>query len=216
MKGDSSVGVIVPIVEGDGEVDAVPNLLYKLLHRHDCFDFHVARPKNAHGRGNLTAPGGVERFVLLALLEPHCEGVLVLLDADEDCAYTLANGLARRIAALTPQKPVVIIAAKCEYESWFLASLPTIAGILLEGRPGLKTELTYPDDRIEFLVGVKGWLSRNFQSGRIYKETLDQLPMTRLIDLNLALPKSRSLRRLEHAVVQLMESRNTAGLISPI
>jgi len=94
--------------------------------------------------------------------------------------------------------------------------LPAIAGKLLDGRPGLKQDIAYPDDRVESLVGVKGWLSRNFQGGRIYKETLDQLPMTRFIDLDMALPKSRSLRRLEHAVVQLIENRNTAGYISPL
>lgn len=209
------MGVIVPIVEGDGEVEALPNLLIRLLHRHSCFDLFVARPKNAHGCGNLTTPGGIERFVRLALFEPQCEGILVLLDADDSCACSIANGLAKRIEALNPQKPVAFIAAKCEYEAWFLASLPTITGKLLDGRPGLKQGLTYPDDRVESLVGVKGWLSRNFQGGRIYKETLDQLPMTRFIDFDMALPKSRSLRRLEHAVIELIENRNIARFISP-
>lgn len=210
------MGVIVPIVEGDGEVDALPNLLSKLLRRHNCLDLFVARPKNAHGCGNLTAPGGIERFVRLALLEPKCEGILVLLDADDSCPYTIANGLANRIKTLNPHKPVAVISAKCEYEAWFLASLPTITGKLLDGRPGLKQSLTYPDDQVESLVGVKGWLSRNFPPGRTYKETLDQLSMTRLIDLEIALPRSRSLRRLEHAVIELIENRNKAGFISPL
>ncbi|MDF9408223.1 MAG: hypothetical protein A4E52_02218 [Pelotomaculum sp. PtaB.Bin013] len=87
---------------------------------------------------------------------------------------------------------------------------------MLGDRPGLTPGLTFDDDRIESLVGVKGWLSRNFQSGRIYKETLDQLPMTRMIDLDIALPRSRSLRRLEHAVVELIEHRNAASFISPL
>lgn len=208
------MGIIVPIVEGDGEVDAVPNLVNRLLQRNTCFDLFAARVINAHGCSNLTRPGGIERFVRLALLQPQCEGVLVLLDADENCAYTLSRELANRIAA--PQKPVAIVAAKCEYEAWFLASLPTIAGVPLDNRPGLNPGLTYPDERIETRVGVKGWLDRNFPIGRIYKETLDQLPMTRLIDLDLALPKSRSLRRLEHAVVQLIDYRNTAGFVSPL
>jgi len=37
-----------------------------------------------------------------------------------------------------------------------------------------------------------------------------------LIDLDTALPKSRSLRRLEHAVAQLIENRNDAGFVSPL
>lgn len=216
MKGGNKVGIIVPIVEGDGEVDAAPNLIYQILHRHECFDLHVAKLKNSHGCGNLTTPGGIERFVRLALIEQRCEGVLVLIDADEQCAYSLANQLARRADALNPSKPVVVVAAKCEYEAWFLASLPTIAGIQLNERPGLSPGITVPDERIENIIGVKGWLSQHFPEGRIYKETLDQLSMTRLIDLDIALPKSRSLQRLEHAIVQLIEHRNTAGFISPL
>jgi len=210
------VGIIVPIVEGDGEVDAIPNLLYKLLHRHGCYDLHITRPKNSHGCNNLTTTGGIERFIQLALIEPRCEGIIVIIDADEECASTLANGLARRVDTLNPSKPVVVVAAKCEYEAWFLASLPTIAGKAIEKRPGLKPEITFPDERIETMRGVKEWLSRHFRDGRIYKETLDQLPMTRLIDLDTALPKSRSLRRLEHAVAQLIENRNDAGFVSPL
>jgi len=124
--------------------------------------------------------------------------------------------LARRINTLNPSKPVVVVAAKCEYEAWFLASLPTMTGIQLEGRPGLLPGITVQDERIETIRGVKEWLSRSFPEGRIYKETLDQLPMTRLIDLDIALTKSRSLRRMEHAIVQLIEHRNTGGFVSPL
>ncbi len=210
------MGSIVPIVEGDGEIQAVPNLLKRMLFRHECYDLHIAKPKNAHGCGNLTSPGGIERFIQFALIQPRCEGVLVLLDADEECAYSLAKELARRINTLNPSKPVVVVAAKCEYEAWFLASLPTMAGTQLEGRPGLLPGITVQDERIETIRGVKEWLSRNFPEGRIYKETLDQLPMTRLIDLDIALAKSRSLRRMEHAIVQLIEHRNTGGFVSPL
>lgn len=216
MKGGNKVGIIVPIVEGDGEVDAVPNLLNRLIMRNECFDLFAAKVINAHGCANIIKENGVERFIRLALSKPQCEGVLVLLDADEACAYELSNGLARRVGTLNPNKPVVVVAAKCEYEAWFLASLPTIAERPLEGRPGLSPGRTVSDDRIETIRGVKEWLSRRFPEGRIYKETLDQLPMTRLIDLDRALSKSRSLRRLEHAVVQLIEHRDTAGFVSPL
>ena len=43
------------IVEGDGEVTAGPVILYKVLHHLGRFDVHVGAPKNAHGKGNLTA-----------------------------------------------------------------------------------------------------------------------------------------------------------------
>ena len=36
---------IVPIVEGDGKVTALPPLLYALLHNFNVFDVHVTPPK---------------------------------------------------------------------------------------------------------------------------------------------------------------------------
>jgi len=55
---------LVPIVEGDGEVEAVPVLLRRLSSEVCGFhDLEILRPKNAHGCGGLTKPGGVERFV---------------------------------------------------------------------------------------------------------------------------------------------------------
>ena len=51
---------IVPIVEGPGEVDAVPKLLNKVLADLSRNGILVAPPKNAHGVGNLAGHGGLE------------------------------------------------------------------------------------------------------------------------------------------------------------
>lgn len=83
---------IVPIVEGDGEVRAVPALLHKVMQHHQRYDLQVALPKNAHGKGALTRPGGIEQFLELAYREPGCAGVLVMLDADDDCPLELWRG----------------------------------------------------------------------------------------------------------------------------
>ena len=56
-----SMPKIVPIVEGDGEVEAVPALLSKLLAEMQRFDIYVGDIANAHGCGNLTRPGRWER-----------------------------------------------------------------------------------------------------------------------------------------------------------
>jgi len=48
---------IIPIVEGDGEVTAVPALLRKILVQATRYDIQIARPKNANGRGNLLKEG---------------------------------------------------------------------------------------------------------------------------------------------------------------
>lgn len=190
---------IVPIVEGDGEVDAVPALLSKLLAEMQRFDIYVGDVANAHGCGNLTRPGGVERFVGNACTKSDCGAVLILMDADKQCPVELARSLSQRVEAVGVRFPVVTVIAKCEYEAWFLASLETIVGQSFGGRPGLPSGLTYPGE-VEGVAAVKSWITQSLPKGRIYKETLDQLAMTRLIDTDKARQRSRSFRRLCHAL----------------
>lgn len=205
---------IVPIVEGEGEVEAVPILLRKILEEMRRWDIQIARPKNSNGCENLKKPNGLERFVRLAEMEPDCAAILVLMDADEQCPKNLAMSFAARVRAVGVRYPTAIVLPKCEYEAWFLASLKSIAGKELKGRSGLPEGLAYVSD-IEGLRGVKGWLSRQLPEGRIYKETLDQAPMTHLIDLQEA-RASRSFRRLFHAVEQLVEAvDNNKVIVTP-
>ena len=199
------MGVLIPVVEGDGEVEAVPLLLRRLQNEYRRWDLQIARPKNAHGRDNLLRPGGLERFLRYAWLEPDCIAVLILLDAHEDCPKEIAPQLAARARALNPPCPVAIVLAKCEYEAWFLASLETIAGHDLKGRVGLPAEVCFEGD-VEAVQGAKEWISQKMPSGRISKETFDQAPMSNLIDLALVRGRSRSFRRLEHAFQEIMEA----------
>ncbi len=126
---------LVPIVEGVGETTAVPVLLYKVLASLNRYDIQVASPKNAHGRDNLTKAGGLERFLALAAMERDCGAVMVLLDVEEGCALSLVKEFVARIERHYVKRPVVIVAANRMYENWILASLETVRGNDLEGRP---------------------------------------------------------------------------------
>jgi hypothetical protein len=194
---EATMPKVVPIVEGNGEVDAVPLLLRKLLGEMHRWDVQPARPLNAHGRGNLEKLGGLEKFIRLALKESDC--------AEGDCAKELAKECAECVRAVGVTVPMVIVCAKCEYEAWFLASPETIAGKDLKGRPGLPAGIRFAGDT-ESIQAVKGWLTRHLPKGRAYKETLDQAPMTDLLDTELTKQRSRSFRRLWHAVEQMMEA----------
>ncbi len=210
-----SMPKIVPIVEGNGEVEAVPALLSKLLAEMQRFDIYVGDIANAHGCGNLIRPGGVERFVGNACTKRDCGAILILMDADKQCPVELAMSLSERVGAMGVRLPVTIVIAKCEYEAWFLASLETIAGQEFEGRPGLPARLTYSGD-VETVVGAKSWISQNLPKGRIYKETLDQLAMTRLIDTDKARERSRSFRRLCHALEEIVTAiDNGQRIVTP-
>lgn len=74
-----------------------------------------------------------------------------------------------------------------EFEAWFLPCLHLMAGKPLLGpggieRPGLKVGTTFTGS-VESIRGVKEWLSRHFAGGKAYKPTLDQLPLTQMLDL---------------------------------
>ena len=211
-------GKIVPIVEGDGEVTAVPILLYRLLQEQNEFDFQIATPKNAHGCGNLTKEGGVERFVRYAWLEPDCAAVLILIDGDVgcDCPWEFARDLAGRVRMLNGPKPVAIVVANREYEAWFVASLPSILGKQIGHSLTFPTDLTFQGNPEE-MRGVKGWITRQLPRGKAYKETEHQAEMTRLIDFNMARNNSRSFRRVSTAMQQLLVAiERNANNVTPV
>lgn len=196
---------IVPIVEGEGEVGAVPKLLCRLLSETGRYDLSIARPKNANGRSNLDKPGGLESFVELSWRERDCGATLVLVDADKECPVTVAKGYARRVQAMGVRFSVVIVVARCEYEAWFLASLETIAGREWQGRVGLPEELRFAGD-VEAIVGVKGWLDRHLPATHIYKPPQHQTLLTTMLDLEITRQQSRSFRRLCRALEQAVQA----------
>jgi hypothetical protein len=200
---------LVPIVEGDGEVTAVPVLLYKLLHAMQRYDIQVAPPKCAHGRDNLRKPDGLERFVRYAWKEPDCGAILILLDAEEDCPLTLVTDFAPRINALGVLQPVIIVCANRMFETWFLASFNTLAGQM-----GLRAD--DPPADAEAVKNPKDWLNQRFPKGRSYKERTDQETLTRLLDPALAGAGSRSFRRLTQAIAEAVSAIDRgAKIVTP-
>ena len=71
----------------------------------------------------------MERAVALAAgrAGPH-GGILVLLDADDDCPAELASDLLRFAEHSRRDRSIRVVLAKAEYESWFLAAANSLAG----------------------------------------------------------------------------------------
>ncbi len=123
--------VIVPIVEGFGEVAAVPILIERWLRYrrfHVNIRVDVAGPVRASGVGALKASHdvqdglGIEHYVEIALLR-RPDAILVLLDADEDCPARRGPALLDRARTMVPPGfPVGVVLAHREYEAWFLAA----------------------------------------------------------------------------------------------
>lgn len=95
--------VIFPIVEGHGDVSAVPELLRRLaFEEFGNYGLRVLRPFRLP-RGEIVANNELERAVELGARKLAEEGdrggIFVLLDADDDCPATLGPALLQHATA---------------------------------------------------------------------------------------------------------------------
>ena len=199
---------IVPVVEGVGDVAALPGLLTRiLLEKYNRTDVNVAQGKSkvvvANGRMKLESK--LEQFLQHAHNKPECDAILVLLDADDDCPVDESRHLSRRCEQFHSICPVEVVYAHREYESWFLASLDTIRG------QGVIPDTVSIPTPVEDVNNPKQWLTDQMPPGRAYKETTHQASFSGLIDVELAYNKSRSFRRLCHALEQLLDGIRTTA-----
>ena len=177
---------IASIVEGHGEVSALPKLLHRLAKGFPMVDSRTPKPPWRRSRGSLVAAGGIEREVESNSWVGPSGGILVLLDADKDCPAQLAPSLLNRAQSARPDLRVSVVLAKCEFEAWFLASAPSLAG-----RFGFHADMHAPDDP-EAVRGAKEWLSQHRPQGQPYKETVDQAVLASAFDIGQAREHSLS------------------------
>ena len=177
--------VIAPVVEGPGDVAAVPGLIRQVAtHVAPGVGVEVLRP-HRRPRSSLVRSGELERYSRIALsgsVEAH---LLVVIDADDDCPAELGSELLERVEELRPRR-VAVVMAKREFESWFLASAESLGG-----RRGLRSPLEAPPDP-EAIRGAKEWIQANRTDGRAYRPTVDQAALTAGIDIDLARNRSAS------------------------
>ncbi len=166
--------VIKCIVEGKGEVVALPALLHKLIGQFcpDCL--LITPPPILKTRSSLPKTGGLEKWVEVAARNTHRKGgVLVLLDADDDLPCQLAPALLARAQSASQGCPVSVVIANREFESWFLASAASLAG-----KEGLSANLSAPPN-FEEIGDAKGWFKRERAGAGGYRPTLHQAALTR-------------------------------------
>jgi hypothetical protein len=190
---------IAAIVEGHGEVGAVPLLIRRIaaeLAPGGSPD--VSHPIRV-GRHKLLKEGELERSVELAARQAgDGGGVLILLDADEDCPSRLAEQILRRARAARSDREIRVVLAKHEFEGWFLAAAESLGG-----QRGLAEGLRAPPDP-EAVRDAKGWLTGNMPMGRSYRETLDQPALAARFDLQVARDRAPSFDKLWRDVASLL------------
>lgn len=173
--------MLVPIVEGHGEVEAVPVLLRRIAS--GCgVAATVAEPIRVK-RTQITKDGELERYVELAARK--CgpgDGILVLLDAEDDCPAELGQSLLQRARQTRSDRRIRVTLARSEFESWFLGGVRTLAG-----QHGLPAELGPPPDP-EHIRDAKAWISRHMgaQHPAGYVPTRHQPAFAHRFDMSVA------------------------------
>jgi Domain of unknown function (DUF4276) len=200
--------IIQPIVEGQGEVAAVPVLLRRLRDEAQAWGLEVGKP-HRRLRSQLVKKDSLQTAVQVAALRDDCAGILVLLDADDDCPKELAPTLEQWVREAAGGKACVVVMANREYEAWFLASIETLrgtAGILPDAASHPEPEI--PRD-------AKGELERRMPSSVSYSPTVDQAALTARLDLEIAYRSCRSFRKLVGAFGALAAAAGAAPSVWP-
>ena len=196
---------IACIVEGDGEIEAFQILLRRLLKVINATVFMDERIKPiVVNRQKVMKRGELERYVEIAARKVGGKGgIIILLDADDDCPAKLAPQLLKIARETRPDLPIALVMAHREYEVWFLASASS-----LKGKHGLSNTFEAPVN-LESKRGAKEWLSKYMPEANPYDPMIHQLLLTREIDIELARESSPSFdklyRDLQAMILQLQE-----------
>lgn len=193
---------IVPIVEGKGEVTAVPILLRRIaLLVAPSVRLEVARPIRVARDRFLRREGELDRYLNLAAVNGGRDArILVLLDADDACPAELGPRLLAQARKARSDRQIEVVLPCREYESWFLAAL----GSLLPAAPGLEGASAPPN--AEAIRGAKERLRLHMS----YRPTADQARLTARMDLDAVRSRSRSFSKLWRAVSCLLAGDSTS------
>ncbi len=189
------------VVEGHGEVRAALNLVIRLWQDLQLPPLHWADPirgRQLHTREGLARVSNLARYRDAGTL-------FVLRDEDDACPMETAPQGAHWLLEADLPFPAALVLLHREYETIFLPCAAQMAGRPLVDergvqRPGLVQGASFAGDP-EGVRGAKEWLSARFPPGRSYKPSLDQLPMTRMLDFEvLRQAKLPSFLHLERAL----------------
>lgn len=183
---------VASVVEGDGEVRALPVLLRRLAQwRTPGVDTQVLPPIRVAKDRFLNRPLEFARHLQLAAAKCGEDGwVLLLLDADDDCPATQGAEVAARARKLLPHRRLAVVLANREYEAWFIAAAASLNGCRGFGCHAEDAKVDAERPR-----NAKGWMAQRMAS-RVYRETTDQAAFSAVLDLDLAFANSRSFRKL--------------------
>ena len=180
---------IQPIVEGYGDVKALPVLLRRFIERTQLWTVEVGRPIR-RPRNKLVQEEGVRQAVRLALEQPGCGAVLILMDGESDCPADLGPTVQEWATAAAYGTPCCVVLAHREYEAWFLASIESLRGLR-----GVRPD-AQPHPAPEEPRGAKEQLRARMRPDASYLETEDQPAFSAGFAMSAAYRRCRSFRKL--------------------
>lgn len=189
---------ILPVVEGDGDLAAVPELVRRVLQDRGQHDVQICR---AHKRGELPKVlGRFDDYFQTAALEKA--PILWVLDYDcatcDDPARDLKL-LKRRAKAIAPDAAVEFVFMVKEFETLFLADHETVRRVFSD----IPSGFLFPPNP-ELVRDAKGFLSQARPKGSAYKPTQHQMRLAAQLDLSRLRTRSASFRNFEAAVHRLL------------
>lgn len=183
---------IIPIVEGDGEIEAAPLLLRRFIALCNRYELTIGKAIKRK-RSQLVSKEGLATAIQLAKLDPDCGAILILFDADDDCPRVLAPVITAWAKEASLEIPCEIVIANREYEAWFLSAINS-----LKGHCSITADALRPGSP-ETIRGAKEKLESFMPRNRGYTEKLDQPTLTAHFSLKEAFVVARSFRRMVRA-----------------
>ena len=169
------------IVEGKGEVEAVPVLIRRVAAIHFPELMTVIPTPIRISRNKIFKAGQLERAVGIAVQSIGRQGaIFIILDSDDSCPAELGPTLLYRVSQVFRNMPIAVVFAKHEFEAWFLAAAES-----LRGKRGLKNDINPPNNP-EAIRGAKEWLRQRMQSGNTYRSKRYQPALAALFDITQA------------------------------
>lgn len=184
---------VAPIIEGDGEEEAVRILLERTWRELLGGEYIDVLTPIRHPRSRLVIRKHLERAVRLASMKLSDaaqrldlpELIFILIDADDDLPCKLGPRLLQDALSFGIQKPISCIIANLEYETWFVAAAESLRQHLHIGAYEI-----IPEDP-EASRSKKKWIIDRFRGSK-YSETIDQPRLTAAMDLSVCRSRSAS------------------------
>lgn len=189
------------IVEGKGEVDAVPVLVRRIADEVAPGTLVDLPRASLVERDRMTtsgdAIGKAIAYLVPRLSQPA--GFILMLDRDDETDPSrLIDDLAAHMKACRGDCPSIVVMPDREYEAWFLASAESLRGVR-----GLRDDLTPPPNP-DAIRDAKGWLTDRAAGRNRYRERTDQAALTACFDMAAARANSPSFARAYAEIARLL------------